>query len=300
MAYQSQNEIPMRWFGMTEGKMNPQPSPVHARKYIFTDRGDIQNTGFLEILFIVSGNGQIFVEGKDYSVKRGILVILDSGTLFQYIPDSPLIIYSCSFMPSLFERENKQDCCIHDLAGSIMLEGYFQNPAIPFPVCRIGQKYFEIYRDLFGKMISLTETVSPVTVYLMRLHLAEVLIRLAEIYWQEALDKTPGNADIVQNVISYIQKNYASHLTYDSLAQIALISRSKLFKLFTEETGQTISDYIKMVRIRQACVLLAETPKSIYNIMLEVGYNDMKMFCRYFKEYTQMTPSAYRNQYKKV
>ncbi|MBR4960014.1 MAG: hypothetical protein IKY52_03875 [Clostridia bacterium] len=57
MAYQSQNEIPMRWFGLPEGKMIPPPSPDHARKYIFTSQGNIQNSGFLEILFIVSGSG---------------------------------------------------------------------------------------------------------------------------------------------------------------------------------------------------------------------------------------------------
>jgi YesN/AraC family two-component response regulator len=32
--------------------------------------------------------------------------------------------------------------------------------------------------------------------------------------------------------------------------------------------------------------------------MLETGYNDMKMFCKRFKDYVNMTPTEYRRQHK--
>ena len=300
MAYQSQNEIPMGVFALTDGQLSAPPSPVHARKYIFIGSGTICNHGFLELLFLVSGSGQISVGEDSYSIKDGQFIVLNAGTEFRYIPDTPLIIYSCSFSPTLFSSKTNRNCCMADLADVPILEGYFQNSAVPFPVCRIDQKYFALFRDVFQKMITLTENGSPVLLHFMRLYIAELLTKTAELFWPEVSDPTWGDADIIRNVLSYIQQNYASRLTYDSLAKMALISRSKLFKLFTEETGQTINDYIKKIRIGQACVLLAETSKSVYDIMLEVGYNDMKMFCRYFKEITEMTPSEYRKLYKKT
>lgn len=52
-----------------------------------------------------------------------------------------------------------------------------------------------------------------------------------------------------------------------------------------------------MVRIDRACIMLATTNDTVFKIMLDVGYKDMKMFCRRFKEFTQSTPTDYRKQH---
>ena len=81
---------------------------------------------------------------------------------------------------------------------------------------------------------------------------------------------------------------------------MACVSRSKLFSSFKKVTGKTIGKYIEGVRLDRACVLLSDSDATVLEIMLETGYNDMKMFCKRFKEYKGMTPTEYRRLHQET
>jgi AraC-like DNA-binding protein len=111
-------------------------------------------------------------------------------------------------------------------------------------------------------------------------------------------DDSVSDAQVVQLITGFIKSNYSSKHTYDSLARMACVSRSKLFSAFKKVTGKTIGKYIEAVRLDRACSLLSEGNATVLDIMLETGYNDMKMFCKRFKEYVNMTPTEYRRKHK--
>ena len=297
MTLQTENETPMGRVRMTS-ENNAAPSPVNAEKLILTRSGTISNTGFLQMFFVTSGTGEILLEGENHTLKRGHLILLDAMKKLDYKPASPLILYSCSFTLSLFGLTDGPACRMGDLSGLVFLDEFFSSCDVPSPVYRIPGKCYELFRDVFLKMIELTENPSPVYRSLMRIYVAEVFTRLAEAFSPDNRFILLGDSDFIENITAYIHSHYSEKITYDTLSQIALISRSKLIRLFEEEMGCSVKDYIRKIRIRQACILLAETSKNVYDIMLDVGFSDMKMFCRYFKEHTNVTPSEYRNQNK--
>ena len=67
-------------------------------------------------------------------------------------------------------------------------------------------------------------------------------------------------------------------------------------RLFHASTGVTFKTYLSELRIEYAKRLLEEKALPIIDVGCECGYNTPSQFIRTFKQYTGMTPSAYRAQ----
>ena len=78
------------------------------------------------------------------------------------------------------------------------------------------------------------------------------------------------------------------------LAQLVRLSPSRLRHLFKHETGTTLSQYLKMVRLRQAEMLLRTTFLSMKEIAKLLGITSHSSFARAFKKTYGVSPTAYR------
>jgi AraC family transcriptional activator of pobA len=63
-----------------------------------------------------------------------------------------------------------------------------------------------------------------------------------------------------------------------------------------KQTGKSISEWITEAVITHAKSILKTTDTSIQEITDLLNFYDISLFCRYFKRYTNMTPSEYRKQ----
>ena len=79
------------------------------------------------------------------------------------------------------------------------------------------------------------------------------------------------------------------------LAEILNISPYYLSHIFKDTYGVNVIDYLNQVRIKKAKELLAEGEDSVKQIAFETGFTDPNYFCRIFKKYTGVTPSAFRS-----
>lgn len=97
----------------------------------------------------------------------------------------------------------------------------------------------------------------------------------------------------VNRALQFIYRHYREQLKLDEVAQIAGASPAYLSRRFKQETGETIFEFINRYRIRMAQVYLRYQPKSVMDVALDVGFNDVAYFNRVFKRYIGMTPVAY-------
>lgn len=109
---------------------------------------------------------------------------------------------------------------------------------------------------------------------------------------QNPKDFTTG--EIVQLVINYIQKNYASPLDLSILSEHLGFSSSYLTKIFNKHKGLTPSKYIRNYRMSIAQQLLANSELPVNDIALAVGYTDPFHFSKSFKAETGVSPTIYR------
>lgn len=237
------------------------------------------------------------IDGTERQIKQGMISILDGDTAYKVLPHSPVIIYSCSFLPELFGFRNNASASIGDISADRSLSYFFDNTEFDRTWSRVPKINLDAVQRIFNDMVSETEAQSPAYRQIMRLKISELLIRLSEVTSSESDNPEMRDVQLVNQIIAYIKNNYQKKLTYDDLAKMICVSRSKLFAVFKQVTGKTIGKYIEMVRIDRACIMLATTNDTVFKIMLDVGYKDMKMFCRRFKEFTQSTPTDYRKQH---
>ena len=237
------------------------------------------------------------IDGTERQIKQGMISILDGDTAYKVLPHSPVIIYSCSFLPELFGFRNSASASIGDISADRSLSYFFDNTEFDRTWSRVPKINLDAVQRIFNEMVSETEAQSPAYRQIMRLKISELLIRLSEVTSSESDNPEMRDVQLVNQIIAYIKNNYQKKLTYDDLAKMICVSRSKLFAVFKQVTGKTIGKYIEMVRIDRACIMLATTNDTVFKIMLDVGYKDMKMFCRRFKEFTQSTPTDYRKQH---
>ena len=66
-------------------------------------------------------------------------------------------------------------------------------------------------------------------------------------------------------------------------------------KVFNDETGENIVNYINNMRIEEAQRLLRQTSTNINDIALSLGYNNKQSFNRFFKKYVGINPGEYRS-----
>ena len=104
----------------------------------------------------------------------------------------------------------------------------------------------------------------------------------------------------LKNVINYINKNLDKKLSLESLANIANMNESYLSRIFKDEVGIKISDYIKHTRLLKAKELLKEKESRIKDVAINVGIQDQLYFSRVFTKFFNITPSKYKEKYYKV
>lgn len=98
----------------------------------------------------------------------------------------------------------------------------------------------------------------------------------------------------IRQVVDYVQLHYTDRLQMSDLAQLAGLSTTYLSSLFRQETGTTLSDYIRKIRIHQAKILLRYKDISVTDVAMQCGYQDSSYFTREFRKECGCSPLEYR------
>lgn len=114
-----------------------------------------------------------------------------------------------------------------------------------------------------------------------------------------ALDTLPDvQEERIGRVLAFLHEHYREQNAVDRLSALAALSRSSLHRVFKQQTGTTITEYVTRLRIGNACALLINTDRPISLIADTVGYNNLANFNRQFKERKDLTPREFRSTYR--
>lgn len=100
---------------------------------------------------------------------------------------------------------------------------------------------------------------------------------------------------IIQEVLDYISENYTnSSLSVGGIALHFHISQSHLSSQFKQATGTNLSEYIHLVRIREAKQMITASDYTMLQIAEAVGYTNTSTFYRNYKRYEGGSPNQLR------
>jgi AraC-like DNA-binding protein len=103
---------------------------------------------------------------------------------------------------------------------------------------------------------------------------------------------------IVKPVKDILDKEYRKQHTVPQLAKRTQVDIGTLRIAFRKGSLYSIRSYLHKVRIKKSVELLEETDMSVRSIAQEVGYTSTSTFARQFKEYAEITPTAWRKEHR--
>lgn len=92
------------------------------------------------------------------------------------------------------------------------------------------------------------------------------------------------NHERVQKVIALLQENLALSLPLEEIGRRVGCSQFYLSRIFTQEMGRSIFQYLRVLRMERAAQLLREKKLNVTQVALEVGYTSPSHFSAAFHE----------------
>jgi len=105
--------------------------------------------------------------------------------------------------------------------------------------------------------------------------------------------KQSNDHTIVSQVMQFLLENIDKDISHDVIAAKYRIHPGYLSRLFKQDTGETLSEYLLRIKIEKAASLLKEGRYKIGDIAGMVGYSASSYFSIMFKKYTGFTPREY-------
>lgn len=127
---------------------------------------------------------------------------------------------------------------------------------------------------------------------LIRLYLEELLIML----YRQLTDgpTAPQPRDLPGEIILYLNSRVYSTLSIPALCAHLHYGKTLLSRVFREETGQSIMQYYRGLKLSEAKRLLREPERTVAEIAALLCYDTPQYFSRVFRQETGLTPSQYR------
>ncbi len=97
-----------------------------------------------------------------------------------------------------------------------------------------------------------------------------------------------------RKVAGYVQSHIYGPVTVEEIAEAIGYHISYLSRVFKQETGKNIRDYINEEKVEEAKNLLAFSDKPIMEISMLLGFSSQAYFTTVFKRTTNVTPAKYR------
>jgi len=107
-------------------------------------------------------------------------------------------------------------------------------------------------------------------------------------------------SDRIGIACAHIEQHLGTSIRVQELAHKLGLSESAFSRLFKKCTNSTVPQYVNRLRIAHACRLLAETDKTVAEIIRACGYLSPAHFQRQFKKHHRRTPQEYRLSLRKL
>ncbi len=234
-----------------------------------------------QLLYIASGKGHFFTDGKEKIVTAGNIVLYKPGEpqYYVYYKEDKIDVYWIHFTGYDAER---------------ILDQY--NISNKGNILNIGTS--PDYQWLFGQIIQELQLCKPKYEELLSLQLRNILILVSR-----SIENEKKISDAIEKEVSFAMHRFRTHykeeINIDEYAKSRNFSVCWFIRCFKQITGQTPLQYILSVRIANAQSLLESTDYSIAEIAAQVGYENSLYFSRLFHKQTGMPPKEYRKSCEK-
>ncbi|MBE6702324.1 MAG: AraC family transcriptional regulator [Ruminococcaceae bacterium] len=243
----------------------------------------------IEIVRILQGELSLYLDSAEHLLCEGEVAFVGSGVLHRAEPRD--CVYECVvFDLNLLARHGPgrvSEYALSILAGDIENRPIAGERAL---ILAVG----ELFSALAGE-----GAYYELKVYSAIANILYLLYRGGRIRLSERHSRQGSRRQSMALLLDWIEQNYADRITLTELAAVAGSTEKYLCRFFKEYTGNSPVEYINRLRVERACLSMAAGDRSITEIAMDSGFNDISYFCKIFKRYKGVSPREYRRRFEK-
>lgn len=240
----------------------------------------------LELLFISQGYGIVIVDNQQYTLRPGRLFVFPPFKLHKVFVEQS-------------EKNHYIRTTVH--LDHLLLDGFLSC----FPQRRAH------FSRLWGAesdahIFDLADNAQHIETILesfQRLQLAAtpqwediamMILQLMEFMPEQQVKRKTVSCTTASKVMQWIEENYVMKFSLAELSVAIGLSQSYISRVFSQETGGSVVDYLATRRIKRACELLRSTDMRIEEVGSQCGFTDTPYFITCFRKLIGRTPLQYR------
>ena len=240
----------------------------------------------VELLYISSGYGIVVVDNQHYTARPGRLFIFPPFRLHKVQVDHSdknpyhrtTMHIAQSVVESALSAFPRHQARFAALAASNL-------PAQIYDLSEHAA-FIERILEQFQRLEDNEQTTACEVAFLM--------MQLMTFLPEQPQRYPPRQQTVASRIMNWIEAHYASKFSLDQLACDLGLSRSYTSRVFRQQTGGNIHEYLLTRRIKRSCDLLRNSDESIDAIALAVGFGEVTYFITCFKKMMRQTPLQYR------
>ena len=250
---------------------------------------------FVELVYILSGNGIQCIGEKEYSVKHGDLLYINFGQSHRFSTDTEFDFVNILINPEFLSRELVNSENIEEIFALSLFEEFgsvhdFTRQLVSFSgheLTQMDAAVSAIISEFNDKKIGYRSTL--------RGYVQVIFSMLMRKLSQKANTDDGGILDLPSDIAAYIEENCFDKITLADIAGMSFYNPAYFGRLLKKHYGKTFSAYIREKRMDKASELLCDRGRTIDEVISVVGYSDRKLFYKHFKDTFGMTPKEYRD-----
>ena len=222
-----------------------------------------------KLVYVFGGKGKIYIDEKCFPISKG-----DSFAVFPY---SHFFVSGSDDLKYVWLE-------FSGVKGAMLMARTAFSKKTPV----LGKIDIINFEDLFDFP---ELTGAPYVMY----RIGGGLIMIMSYYMEKFPGKALESEGYVLRACQVIEENCCNyHFGVKDVAEALKIDRSYLYRMFMDEMGVSVMDYITRRRISRAEAMLLNSDTPIKDVALSVGYMDQMYFSRVFKKQNGRTPTEFR------
>lgn len=241
---------------------------------------------YLKLVFVMSGYGKYWIDGKIYEISEGDLLILNPGTKHR----------------AIVEEEPKRQAVEFVIGASEFRVRDHEKNYLPVPeegcVLHTSDEFRQRLKRICTAMEAEKEVFRLGRYQMMKSYLIQIIILIireqnkSEVQGKGYLFESANRKYVVEQIMNYFQDHYSEKISLDQIAENMYLSPFYISKIFKSETGETPIRHLIDIRLSKAKELLENGwGGSIQEVAVKVGYDDAYYFSKLFKKKFGVSPS---------
>ena len=248
---------------------------------------------YMEVGYCYYGDGNVIIEDRDYEYKGDMFTVIPAN-IPHTTNSKPGNICKWEFLFIDIERFVNNELTLDIIQKNFVLSIINRRGTLKSGLNHrtLANNILNIIRESRDQSVHYEESIKAY------LHAFVIeLLRLAD--ERDKSRQTKQVNKYIKRSLDYIGEHYMEQLRMDDIAKASGLSESHFRRVFEDAMNMKPLDYVNLVRIDRACILMQKEDISMDEVGYRVGFQTPSTFNRNFRRLTGTSPYQWKKKEKK-